>query len=107
MAYRPAFPARFASIEAARAFCQEFFRWYNTQHRHRGISLHTPEAIHYGFASKRQLVRAETLPAAYGAHPERFVRKPPTPPAIPSAAWISEPLAPTKEDADVTAEHLP
>jgi hypothetical protein len=28
LAYRPAFPSRFASIEAARAHCQEFFPWY-------------------------------------------------------------------------------
>ena len=28
--YRPGFPARFASIEAARAHCQAFFPWYNT-----------------------------------------------------------------------------
>ena len=27
--YRPAFPARFDSIEHARAFCREFFDWYN------------------------------------------------------------------------------
>jgi putative transposase len=35
--YRPGFPARFASIEAARAHCQAFFPWYNTQHRHSGL----------------------------------------------------------------------
>ena len=27
--YRPGFPRRFASIEAARAHCQDFFCWYN------------------------------------------------------------------------------
>ncbi len=27
--YRPSFPDRFGSIQDARAFCQEFFRWYN------------------------------------------------------------------------------
>ena len=27
--YRPAFPDRFGSIQDARAFCQEFFAWYN------------------------------------------------------------------------------
>ena len=37
--YRPDFPARFGSIEDARAHCQEFFRWYNTEHRHSGIAL--------------------------------------------------------------------
>ena len=37
--YRPAFPDRFGSIEDARAFCQDFFRWYNAEHRHVGIGL--------------------------------------------------------------------
>jgi hypothetical protein len=31
------------------------------------------------------------LNAAYAAHPERFVRKPPAPPALPTAAWINKP----------------
>src|SRR5438067_2754482 len=86
--YRPAFPDRFAGVEEARAFCQTFFPWYNTEHHHSGIGLHTPEAVHYGLAVARQAVRSETLTSAYAAHPERFVRKPPTPPAIPTAAWI-------------------
>jgi putative transposase len=65
--YRPAFPARFASVEEARAFCQTFFPWYNTEHHHRGIGLHTPEAVHCGLATARKLVRAETLNGAYAA----------------------------------------
>jgi len=32
--YRPAFAARFGSIEEARAFCRELFDWYNHEHRH-------------------------------------------------------------------------
>jgi hypothetical protein len=31
------------------------------------------------------------LDAAYAATPERFVRRPPTPPALPTAAWINKP----------------
>jgi putative transposase len=97
--YRPDFPARFSSSEEARAFCHVFFTWYNTEHHHSGIGLHTPEALHYGLAAARQAVRAETLTTAYTAHPERFVRKPPTPPAIPTAAWINPPVPPAREEA--------
>jgi hypothetical protein len=32
----------------------------------------------------------DRLEAAYAAHPERFVRKPPTPPAMPTVAWINQ-----------------
>lgn len=105
--YRPAFPVRFASVAEARAFCQTFFPWYNTEHHHSGIGLHTPAAVHYGLATARQLVRAETLNGAYAAHPERFVRKPPTPPAIPTAAWINKPATPPREeDVEMTEPSL-
>ena len=40
--YRPGFPARFASIEAARAHCQEFFPWYNNDHHHGGPACTPP-----------------------------------------------------------------
>lgn len=45
----------------------------------------------YGRAELRQTQRAAVLTAAYVAHPERFVRKPPEPPALPAAAWINRP----------------
>ena len=48
--YRPEFPERFDDIEQARDFCRGFFDWYNHQHRHSGIGLMTPAAVHYGQA---------------------------------------------------------
>ena len=89
--YRPAFPARFPSIEAARAHCQEFFPWYNDEHRHGGLGLHTAADVHYGRAAAVQAGRAQVLDAAYHAHPERFVRKPPAPPELPGTSWINPP----------------
>jgi putative transposase len=89
--YRPDFPARFASIEAARAHCQRFFPWYNEHHRHTGLGLHTAADIHYGRAQAVQAARADVLTAAYAAHPERFVRQPPAPPQLPAASWINRP----------------
>jgi putative transposase len=89
--YRPDFPARFGCIEDARSFCQGFFPWYNQEHRHTGIGLLTPEVLHYGLADEVRAVRATVLKAAYDAHPERFVRKMPVPPALPRAAWINQP----------------
>ncbi len=89
--YRPGFPDRFASIEEARAFCQDFFRWYNAEHRHAGIGLLAPEVVHYGQAQDVYDARAQVLATAYTAHPERFVRQPPRPPELPTAAWINPP----------------
>jgi putative transposase len=89
--YRPDFPDRFGCIEDARSFCQDFFPWYNTAHRHTGIGLLTPETLHYDLADEVRAARAAVLKAAYAAHPERFVRKMPVPPALPEAAWINQP----------------
>ncbi len=89
--YRPGFPARFDSIEHARAFCRRSFSWYNGEHRHSGIGLMTPDAVHHGHAEAVHAARARVLQAAYAATPERFVQRPPRPPALPTAAWINKP----------------
>jgi len=96
--YRPEFPARFDAIERARAHCRTFVDWYNNAHRHSGIGLMTPAAVHHGQAKQLHAARATVLDAAYAQHPERFVRKPPAPPELPTAAWINKP-ADTKEAA--------
>jgi putative transposase len=89
--YCPSFPGRFGSRQDAIVFCEKFIRYYNDEHRHSGIGLHTPASVHYGSAQAVQDQRAVVLDAAYAAHPERFVNKAPTPPAIPSVAWINKP----------------
>ena len=89
--YRPTFPQRFQHIEQARAHCRDFFDWYNHQHRHSGIGLMTPAAVHYGNATELHTQRAQVLADAYARNPERFVRKLPVPPALPTAAWINKP----------------
>ena len=89
--YRPGFPDRFGSIQDARSFCQEFFPWYNTEHRHSGIALYTPADVHYRRTPALDEARAGVLAGAYAAHPERFVRRPPTPPELPTAVWINPP----------------
>ena len=90
--YRPEFPDRFGCIQDSRAFCQQFFQWYNQEHRHSGIGLLTPAMVHFGEAQsvleRRQLV----LDTAYLAHPDRFVRRPPRPLPLPSEVWINKPV---------------
>ena len=89
--YRPDFPARFGCIEDARAHCQEFFPWYNDDHRHSGIGYMTPAAVHYGQAQGLFQRRAETLDAAFMVNPKRFKGNCPQPPKLPVAAWINPP----------------
>lgn len=93
--YRPDFPERFGCIEDARAYCRRFFDWYNHVHRHSGIGMVTPYDLHHGLADSRRAARAEVLLAAWARHPERFPHGPPTPPALPAAAWINKPSSAT------------
>ena len=58
---------------------------------HGGLGLHTPADVHHGHAGAVREQRAVILSAAYQAHPERFVRKPPEPPKIPTNSWINPP----------------
>lgn len=90
--YRPDFPDRFTSIQEARRHCKAFFWWYNHEHYHSGIGWHHPADVHYGHTEQVRQARAEVLAAAYTRHPQRFVRKHPTPPVIPTTVWINPPL---------------
>jgi putative transposase len=96
--YRPGFPERFGSIQDARAFCQDFFAWYNEEHRHSGLGLLAPAVVHYGLAPAAIAQRRQVLNAAYLAHPERFVRKVPQPPPAPTAVWINKPKIPPENN---------
>ena len=89
--YRPAFPVRFTSIEAARAHCQDFFPWYNNEHRHGGLGLHTAADVHHGRAAAVRADRAQVLtppisltPSASSAN-RRPRRK------LPGTSWINPP----------------
>ena len=91
--YCPAFPGRFGSIEDSRVFCAQFFRYYNNEHRHSGIAMHTPASVHDGTAVKIHAQRIATLKAAFLARPERFRGRRPYPPSLPARAWINQPPA--------------
>jgi putative transposase len=95
--YRPEFPDRFGCIQDSRAFCQQFFQWYNQEHRHSGIGLLTPAVVHFGEAQTVLANRQVVLDAAYQAHPDRFVRRPPKPLPLPSAVWINKPVPPSEK----------
>jgi putative transposase len=98
--YRPGFPEYFGSIEDARLFCQEFFTWYNTEHRHSGIAMLTPDNVHYNQCEAILNARSNTLMNAYLDHPERFVNGMPTVEQVPKEVWINKPIA--KELIEVT-----
>jgi len=89
--YRPGYPGRFGSIEDARWFCREFFAWYNTEHRHSGIAMITPENVHYNTHQEVIEKRIRTLAGAWNHHPERFVKGKPVVKSVPEEVWINKP----------------
>ena len=91
MKYCPEFPSRFGCLEDGRLFCGGFFDYYNNAHRHSGLGLMTPAAVHYGRADELNAARRQVLLEAHRAHPERFVHGTPQPPVLPRQVWINPP----------------
>lgn len=87
--YQPDYPARFASLAHARAWCQEFFAWYNDHHQHSGLALFTPSDVFFGRVDEIAARRQVALDAAYAAHPERFPNGPPVVRRPPDAVAIN------------------
>ncbi|WP_158254087.1 integrase core domain-containing protein [Cryobacterium sp. Y50] len=91
MKYRTEFPDEFESLAVVRSFCTDFYGWYNHEHRHSGIGMHTPFNLHHGRAPAIHHARGCILTIAYDSHPERFVLYHPLPPTFPTASWINGP----------------
>lgn len=95
--YQPNFPRRFDDLAHADSHCQDFFEWYNHEHRHGGIGLMTPYDVHHGLAAEKWQARAQALATAFAKHPERFPHGPPSPPSLPTEVWINQPSDKTIE----------
>lgn len=100
--YHPTFPERFGSLLDARAWGQRLFHWYNDEHHHTALGLMTPAAVHTGQAPALFQGRQQVLAVAYAAHPERFVRGLPQPPALLTEVWINPPEPDPKARCDTT-----
>lgn len=101
--YRPDFPGRFPDLRAAVTWCRSFFGWYNHEHHHEALGLLTPADVHFGRAPAMLAARQHVLSAAYAAHPERFVRRPPTAGSPPTEVWINKPPQPAAAEHAGTA----
>jgi putative transposase len=101
--YQPDYPDRFASLAHARAWCQEFFSWYNDLHQHSGLALFTPADVFYGRIDDIAARRQVALDTAYAAHPERFPNGPPVVRRPPASVAIN----PLSVDDDACAAVAP
>jgi putative transposase len=71
--YRPDYPRKaFASLEEARAWTQQFVRWYNHEHKHSGLKFVTPAQRHSGTATAVLAQREVVYAQAKARNPGRW-----------------------------------
>lgn len=103
--YGPDFPECFGSLSEARQFMDAFAQWYNHEHRHTGIGLHTPADVHFGLAAAKATERRTVLAEARGRHPHRFGGSTTAPKMLdlPDTVWINRPADDTSHETETDA----
>jgi putative transposase len=87
--YHSRFPDWFESLEVGESYLADWFTWYNFDHRHTGLNLHTPASVYHGTVAGVAERRQRVMDAAYAAHPERFPRGNPVVALNPSVVGIN------------------
>ena len=101
--YQPDYPGCFRSVAHAKAWCDEYFHWYNNHHHHAGLNGYTPEQVFTGRHEALRVERQKVLDAQYQAHPERFVKGAPEAAAPPQCVAIN-PVQPEELEAGASPE---
>ena len=79
MKYRPNYPGTFECLQSARDHLAKYVPWYNTNHRHSGIALFSPQQVHDGTWRDVHRIRDCALQTYHQKNPERFRARPKTP----------------------------
>jgi len=95
--YQPDYPGRFTDISHARRWCEAYFKWYNVEHHHSGLSGFTPEQVFTGRYREVAVQKQRALNTRYERNPERFVRGRPIAPMPPKTVAIN-PIVDTGDD---------
>ena len=72
--YQPDYPGRFDSLAHARAWCEDYFDWYNFKHHHSGLAGFTPEQVFTGRTHEVAKLKQQALDERFEKNPERFVK---------------------------------
>ena len=102
--YQPDYPGRFDSQAHARDWCEDYFRWYNFEHHHSGLSGFTPEQVFTGRYPAIAEQKQRVLDARYEQTPERFVKGRPRVTLPPTCVAINPILA--EQGGEVMADHV-
>lgn len=87
--YHGSFPAYFEGPEHAIGHHDQFLTWYNNEHMHGGLNLHTPASVHFGRVDGIVKQRQAVLDAAYAENPNRFPNGKPVVKANPAVVGIN------------------
>lgn len=88
MKYRPSYPGMFEDLPAAQQWVKEYVNWFNNEHHHSSLALHTPQSVYDGIWRTIQGCRIQTLNTYYAHHKDRY-RKPPVAHEPPSVVGIN------------------
>jgi len=87
--YHGSFPAYFEGTEHAINHLDQFLTWYNNEHMHGGLNLHTPSSVHFGRVEGIVIGRQKVLDSAYMENPARFPNGRPIVKANPAVVGIN------------------
>jgi putative transposase len=103
--YRHDFPGRFGCVEDARAWCERFSDWYNLEHRHSGIAMHTPFDVHFASPNSSARCAPTSLTPSTPSIPNASSARPPSRPSSPRPpAWINKPDQPRPDEQTLPAQ---
>lgn len=106
--YAGGYPDFVHSLHDGMEYLEPWFLWYNNDHRHKGLNLHTPATVHFGDVEAVVSKRQEVMDKAYAEHPERFGKGRPVVKSNPKIVGINLRFKPAKtvnfeEAVEVTA----
>lgn len=87
--YHGSFPGFFETKESAVAYLDQLLTWYNEEHMHVGLNLHTPASVHFGHVAEVVRKRQAILDEAFATSPERFPKGRPVVKANPPVVGIN------------------
>lgn len=87
--YHHRFPSYFESRDLAEEFLTDWFKWYNFEHRHTGLNLHTPASVQFAQVPDIVRRRQEVMDLAFTTNPARFAKGRPLVRANPSIVGIN------------------
>jgi len=87
--YHHRFPSFFDSLEQAEEFLTGWFKWYNFEHRHTGLNLHTPASVQFGDIGAVVAHRQSVMDQAFETNPARFSKGRPMVLANPEVVGIN------------------